>query len=427
MRVLWICNVPNIEATRIYGLPQVNVGGWLTGLSTSISKQDNIELFYSFPKSGINDLLYKDAGLIKYIAIPKGKISVDKYDQSFEVYFSRLKREIKPDIVHVFGTEYSHSLSAVRVFDKNQLVISIQGMTSVYSNHYFSGLPYQILNNRTIFELFKRDNLVDQYKKFKKRGRFENSAISGVKYIIGRTEWDKACTYLINSNSTYFHCDESLRETFYSDNWNLDNIERFSVFITQASSPIKGFHHLLDAVNLLKVKFPNIKIYVSGNNLLYSRKVIGISIETTYTRFIKKKIKKYGLRNNIIFVGSLDETEMKKRFLASNVFVCPSSIENSPNSLGEAMILGVPCISSYVGGVPSLMQHGVEGFMYQYDAPYMLAYYIDRIFSDDNLACQLSKASIKKAQYTHNRLKNAKALTAVYEHMSFLSNSIVHQ
>ena len=69
---------------------------------------------------------------------------------------------------------------------------------------------------------------------------------------------------------------------------------------------------------------------------------------------------------------------MKERFLKSNVFVSPSTIENSPNSLGEAMLLGIPCISSDVGGVKNLLKHEEEGYVYQTDAPYMLAYYVKK-------------------------------------------------
>ena len=63
-----------------------------------------------------------------------------------------------------------------------------------------------------------------------------------------------------------------------------------------------------------------------------------------------------------------------------------STIENSPNSVGEAMLLGCPVVSSCVGGVPDMLEHGREGFLYQASVPYMLAWYVKRVFGDDELA-----------------------------------------
>lgn len=73
------------------------------------------------------------------------------------------------------------------------------------------------------------------------------------------------------------------------------------------------------------------------------------------------------------------------RYLASSVFVSVSTIENSPNSVGEAMLFGCPVVSSCVGGVLDMLEHGQEGFLYQASAPYMLAWYVGCVFRDDGL------------------------------------------
>ena len=57
------------------------------------------------------------------------------------------------------------------------------------------------------------------------------------------------------------------------------------------------------------------------------------------------------MEDKIEFLGRLSAEGMKQAYLDANVFVMPSTIENSPNSLGEAMLLGVPCVAADVGGV----------------------------------------------------------------------------
>lgn len=105
---------------------------------------------------------------------------------------------------------------------------------------------------------------------------------------------------------------------------------------------------------------------------------------------------------------------MCEQYIKSNVFVSASTIENSPNSLGEAMLVGCPVISSDVGGVKNMLIHGVEGFIYQSTAPYMLAYYVKEIFRNKDLAIRFSKNAKIHAVETHNRIENSKRLIRIY-------------
>ena len=68
----------------------------------------------------------------------------------------------------------------------------------------------------------------------------------------------------------------------------------------------------------------------------------------------------------------------------------PLSIENSPNSLAEVMILGLPTVSSYGGGIPDTVKHNEEGYLYQGDAHYMLAYFIKKVFKETEKTLKMS-------------------------------------
>jgi glycosyltransferase involved in cell wall biosynthesis len=108
---------------------------------------------------------------------------------------------------------------------------------------------------------------------------------------------------------------------------------------------------------------------------------------------------------------------MVDRLLKSHVFVQTSSIENSPNSLGEAMLLGMPCVASSVGGTADMLRDKEEGFLYRFDDEKMLVKYITDIFEHDKLAIELGKKAKQHANNTHNRLKNTECIINIYKEL----------
>ncbi|HHQ4568343.1 TPA: glycosyltransferase family 4 protein, partial [Aeromonas hydrophila] len=230
-----------------------------------------------------------------------------------------------------------------------------------------------------------------------------------------RTHWDKACVKDINQSINYYPCNETLREIFYTDTkWSINNCDEYTVFISQGHYSVKGLHNVIEAIFILKKKFPKVRLFVSGKNTQYSSMLKRFFLSTYYDKYIGGLIKRFDLVNNIFFTGPLCENGVHARLLSSHVYVCSSSIENSPNSLGEAMILGVPCVTSFVGGIPSLVDNEKEVLFYQHDAPYMLAAQIERIFLSSELAKKLSKNSIARAYLTHDADANNENLLNIY-------------
>lgn len=260
-----------------------------------------------------------------------------------------------------------------------------------------------------------RGNLLKQKRNLYKRGQNELKTIKSVAHVIGRTTWDKACSHQINPNINYHHCNETLREIFYKKTWDIRSCKKFTIFLSQSSSPIKGIHNLFDALPEVIKNFPLTHVYISGNNPTNDIGIINKLKISSYGKYLNEKIKINNLSKHITFLGDLDEENMCNRFLDAHVFVSTSSIENSPNSLGEAMILGVPTVTSDVGGVRDLFSHNVDGFTYQHDAFYMLSYYICSIFSDDDLAIKFSTNSKIHANETHNKINNRQQLIKIYE------------
>ena len=250
-------------------------------------------------------------------------------------------------------------------------------------HHYYANLPGWMHHAKTFRDLLRNDSLAKQRELFIKRGNFEKESIRKARHIIGRTDWDKACVTQLNPNVNYHFCNETLRPAFYQKVWERRRCQEHSLFVSQANYPLKAFHMVLEALAILVEKYPDAHLYTTGAD---PREAKGFSRklrQSIYPWYIARQIRKLGLDEHVSFMGYLDETNMCELFLKTHVFVSASSIENSPNSLGEAMCLGVPSISSDVGGVKNLMDHGKDGFIYPFDEPYMIAYYADQIFRSE--------------------------------------------
>lgn len=419
MNVLWLINTSLPEASLLLKENPSFFGGWLINASKDLSIQPGISLSIAFPKDGIDSYIELKGERINYYPFKPIKLDDHKIIED-NLIFKQLIDIVKPDIVHVFGTEFPHSLSMINCTNKLNIysVLSIQGLVSIYSKHYYASLPARVVYGNTIRNLLRRDSIHNQMRSFKSRGKFEIESILRSKHIIGRTTWDLACTSQINPNSNYHFCNETLREEFYKYQWSIDQCEPHSIFLSQGHYPIKGLHYVLEAMPLILEKYPDTKLYIGGVNITKNdtlKSKIGMSY---YGKYLKKLIKENKLENSVFFTGPLDEEAMCKRYLDSHLFISPASIENSPNSLGEAMLLGVPSISSNVGGAMDMMRDKEEGFIYQTDAPYMMAFYVTQLFSDNELAVKVSQNARAHAQITHNRNTNTKRLLEIYSNIT---------
>ena len=417
IKVLWVCNVMLPRIARALNTGTTPIGGWLEGLSEDLLGFPGVKLTVCFPMPGASGVVKGQAEGLDFYGFSSDMKRLNQYDPAQEEQFRQIIRETQPDLLHVFGTEYPHSLAAVKAFGKpERTMIHIQGLVSVYALHFMADLPWKVQKQYTFRDLARRENLLRQQQKFVERGVYERQAIEQAGHIMGRTEWDRACTVQINPEAAYHLCNETLRSSFYleENQWSPDGCQRRSIFLSQGSYPIKGLHYMLEAMVILKKQYPDVTLYVAGEDISRNQTLKDRLRQSAYGRYISRLLDRYQLRSSVVFTGFLDEKEMCGRYRMSHVFVCPSSIENSPNSVGEAMALGMPVVSADMGGVKSMLTHEREGLIYQTDAPYMLAYQVSRIFDSDELAARLGRQARIRAMETHNREENARRVLAVY-------------
>lgn len=414
MKILWITNIQLPATCERLGLPVPVVGGWMSSLAVELAKIKGIELSVatvyeqrSFECFNIEN--------IKYYLLPQ-KNNNTKYDRSLEQYWKIIQNEFQPDIVHIHGTEYAHGLACMKACPSLKYVISIQGLVGVYSKYYYASISkMSILKHITLRDILKFDTLFQAKIKYETRGIIEKEYITRTNHIIGRTNWDYSHAKAINPEVVYHFCNETLREGFYKvPKWDIHTKSNYTIFISQAGYPIKGLHQVLKAVSLLKNDFSTIKIRIGGANITNTETIKDKVKLSGYGNYIKKLIHKLNLHKNVIFLGYLSEEQMIKEYLNCHVFICPSSIENSPNSIGEAQILGVPTIASYVGGVPDMITHGHTGFLYRFEEFESLSVIIKQLFKNFYDLQSISDQSIKQANSRHNPITNTINIIDIY-------------
>ena len=111
MRVLWVCNImlPRIaEALHETSEP---VGGWMSGLLDSLESSE-VEIGVVFPTTK-TEKIQGVAGKISFYGVYQPSLVMTEYSKEIEQQMRSVMDDFKADILHVFGTEYVHSLAAV--------------------------------------------------------------------------------------------------------------------------------------------------------------------------------------------------------------------------------------------------------------------------------------------------------------------------
>lgn len=414
MKILWLCNM--IPGAISQHMGRKGSGAlWVDHVLEDISVREDIRLHLLCPGKGKPGQLNTQ---VDYALFSEGK--PHKYLPALESQFTRELDHFQPDIIHIWGTEYAHTLAMVNAAKSrnllNRVVISIQGLCSVYARHFSEGIPEWACRRYTLHDFVKRENINGQRRLIAKQGQPEEEALRQVHHVIGRTDWDKAITSQLNPDCTYHFCNETLRAPFYEDTWEYDKCIKHRIFVSSCFYPVKGFHYLLEALPAILARYPDTTVSVTGSGF-YPNVPLGKLRHDYYQVYLRKLAEKNGVTDKLIFLGRLSAQQMKDAYLEANVFAMPSTIENSPNSLGEAMLLGMPCVAADVGGIANMMHPG-EGYLYQSTAPYMLAEYIIRVFDQQEQAAQMGRRARLAALKTHDPEKNMSDLMDIYRRIA---------
>lgn len=391
MRILWISAF----------------GSWTMPLANRLVTDNNrILILVPTIKKG-NNIINEGNVTIQYVYIPQKNITgIGLTSDCAEVYIKCIN-EFNPNIIHIHGTERNYG-QIVNYCHDIPVVVSIQGLVTGYipfSCNFLKGSelkPYRSVKN-----WFGLGCYTLQKKAFEVRSRkYELDIIRANKYFFCRTNWDKAWISLNNPSAHIFQGEELLRNSFYdnSGKWEYKKCQKYRVFMPAGYTPIKGLHLALKAIAILKTTFPDIELRVPGipQKILNYGKIKRRIVGDEYINYIIYLIKSLDLIQNVKLLPRIGEQEMADEMLNANVFLSPTSIDNSPNSIGEATMIGVPVVTTPVGGIPSMLRDEESCLFAPAGDVYMMAYQMKRIFNDSELANKLSKNAHQIALCRHD-------------------------
>lgn len=426
MRVLWLCNVmPPFVAEKLQLESSVKEG-WITGILSRFiiaGKDSDISLGIAFPTNEnlkkFHNVYVCNGQPIDCFGFYENMDTPEQYQPDIEKRLEEIIDQFKPDMVHIFGTEYPHALAMAKIYPApERILVGIQGVISRCAEEYLADIPSNVSTRKTFRDWLKKDNILQQQEKFKKRGEFEKRTLRIAGNITGRTDFDREFCKEVNEDAVYYSMNETLRPCFYEGSWKPDTCRKHQIFVSQADYPLKGFHYLLQAMPKILEKYPDAKIAVAGNDIIHKRGFLGFLKLSSYGKYLKELVNKYGLQGKVRFLGRLSAEEMKKQYLECHTFVCASSLENSPNSVGEAMLLGTPVVAPCVGGIPSMITDQKEGLLYKGGDVEGLARAIITLWDQETmlpLSNRLSKAAVMRARQTHDPEANFECLKKIYQ------------
>lgn len=410
MNVLWLSNILFPEPCRMLGLPEPVLGGWMyAGAQELMKAAPDLKLaaVMFYPGRTLRRL---DGEAMTYYLVP-APADMGVYRKELEPCFREIRDIFSPDVVHIRGSEYPHSLAWVQACGAERTAVSIQGLSSVCAGFYMGGIPArELVKSVTFRDLLRRDTLFAQQRKIKARGRYERELFGKVRHVIGCTAWDRSHAWAMNPAARYHVLQPTLREPFYRHEWDAGACEKHTIFLSQSHYPLKGFHKVVEALPLVLRHYPDARVKVVGPDILS----VPAWRRNGYARYLGNLMERLGVRDRFRWLGRLDAEQMGSQFRKAHVFVCPSMIENESNSLGEAQMVGTPCIASYAGGMMDSVSDGETGFLYRFEETEMLAMLVCRLFGDMDLCRRLSFRGRQASLERHDRSANAEQLKRIY-------------
>lgn len=423
MKVLWFSLSPCGSVRR--NLTQRSIQGWMISLEDEIKKHNHIQLsvaYYSdedkepFEYDGVTYYpMYTDVSSKTGLVVNRYR-SIESKDKECLPKLIDVVERCSPDLIHIHGTEENFCNIAEYINDV-PICVSIQGMLAPYYEKFFSGFSESEFNSyQSLFTKLKGVSASKQHKDLSVKARREIAFLKKVKYVFGRTSWDYRICKLFNPEINYFTVNEILRPEFFHRSWDKTKFSQTIKLVTIVSSGqiIKGLDTLFKTAQLLKehAKFD------------YEWNIIGCE-KDDWQIDMAEKITGYKMQDvHIVNGGKKNADELATILSQADIYCHTSHIENSSNSICEAMLVGTPIVATFAGGTVDIVKDCAS--LIQDGDPYAMAGTIIQVISNFDEAKAKSLKGRDIALKRHTPHKVAEELLKAYNSIWFFRNLYEH-
>ncbi|MEM3610194.1 MAG: glycosyltransferase family 4 protein [Candidatus Anstonellales archaeon] len=303
----------------------------------------------------------------------------------FHFHWLRIKKMIcdkilseSPDLIVIHDPVFFNLLSRNT---KNSVIVFLHGA-------FWKGLECQYLTRSMLHKfLYYRFLQIPFNFQALKRARLIVAITDYIKSNIPKFLYNKTIVLENPVEDDFFNYSEKRKLYKKCD-------EKIRIISVGRYDPRKNYEVLLYAVKkLIKMK-PEYK-----NRLLV--KIIGSEYKSFRWYFYKIKhlIDVLELGKNIELLRSLNDEELLIQYSQADIYLHTSLYEGLPNAVQEAMSMGIPVISSNVGGIPSVIKNGYNGFLFNPSKTKILAMLIDQMCSNSDLRSIMGE-NAKKTAYS---------------------------
>jgi glycosyltransferase involved in cell wall biosynthesis len=159
------------------------------------------------------------------------------------------------------------------------------------------------------------------------------------------------------------------------------------LLITRNLELIYGIDLALQALPVVQARFPGVRLLIAGSGP-----------ERTALQRLAEDL---GVADRVEFRGRLARQEVAELYRQADLLLNPSRVDNSPNSIIEALGSALPVVSTRAGGIPQLVTDGETALLVDLDDPAALAAATLRVLEDDDLRDRLKTAGLEFSHRFH--------------------------